>query len=93
MERFVHAEHWAVGTVGRHGFDHIRHGDDLGLKKDFVSGKSVGVAGPVEPLMMLEDDVRDRPGELNAFKDIIPDLRVDLDEVHFGIAQFRGLCQ
>ena len=64
--------------------DHIRDGDDLGFKKDLVSRESVGVPGAVESFVMLEHHFRDRPGELDPLKDLIPLFGMALDNAHFG---------
>lgn len=81
----------AVGAVGAHGFDDVGYGDDAGLKDDGLCGEAAGIAGAVEALVVLEDDVADGPGELDVLDDGVAEVNVLLDDFELGAAEAAGL--
>ena len=83
----------AVGTVGVHGVEAVRHRDDLGDAGDFVPFQMVGIAPAVRPLVVgLGPD-----GELRHDGDLLERFialcRVGFDDLKFLVRELAGLVQ
>jgi hypothetical protein len=75
----------AVGSMGSHRFDHIGDAEDAGLDEDIVPFQAFWVAGAVQALVMLVDDLGQRPVGLHVFKDLIALPGVLLDQISAGM--------
>ena len=51
------------------------------------------IARAVEPFVVLQDDLRDRPGKLDALHDLIAGLHMGLEHLIFERRQLAGLAQ
>jgi len=52
--------------MGHYGFDDIGDGQDPGFERDILPGQALGVAGPVQSLMVLAQDGTYGPGPASA---------------------------
>ena len=73
----------AVRTVGGDGFDHISNRQDSRFEKNLFPFKTLWISGAIHPLVMLENDRSDGPGELYILQDIMTGLGVSLDQAEF----------
>ena len=78
-----------VRTMGGHRFDDVRHRDDPGFEKDVVSRQPVGIAGPVELFVMLQDDPGDGPGKGDVLQDVVPGPGVIPQQFEFRLPEQR----
>jgi hypothetical protein len=62
-----------VRTVRSHGVVCIRHGDDLGKKRDFCGAEAVGIPGAVYPFVVMSNDRSDLGIGLDVGKDSFAD--------------------
>jgi hypothetical protein len=67
----------------QHRLGSIRHRDDACLEQDLLALQAARVARAVEPLVVLTDDLRDRPREFDATQAFVAALGVRLDELEF----------
>ncbi len=74
-----------------HGFDDISHRNYPGFQNNIITGKSGGIAGTIHSFMMLKHGLRDRPGEIDTFQDIISGLRMFFDDAEFSLRNPLGL--
>jgi hypothetical protein len=78
------AEGGTVGTVGRHGFEHVGYGDDATAKQEVSAPTPGGVAGTVDAFVMFQDHSSDGPREVDGGHDVVPSLWVELDQLELG---------
>jgi hypothetical protein len=67
FQGLVHSDGWSIGTVGSHGLDHIGDADNAGFKNDIFPRQAYGISRAIQSFMVLQYDVGNRPGKLNAF--------------------------
>ena len=79
------------GTMRRHGLDDVGDRKDSGLSEDRVASQPERVPRPVDPLVVLQDDVGDRPGEVDGPQDFVRRLRVCLHQRHLERREGTGL--
>jgi hypothetical protein len=82
-QRGVQALGGPIGAVRRDRLDDVGDGEDPRLDDDGFRGEAPRIARAVEPLMMLQNGLRDRPGKLDALDDVVAGLRVRSDELDF----------
>ena len=63
-----------------HGIHHIGHRQDSGLEDNLVTLQSLRIPRTIHTLMVLEGGLGHRPGEINALKNFISALGMDLNE-------------
>ena len=66
--------------MGAHGLYHIGYPQDSGLQEDCIPHKSLRIAGPIQPFVMLEDNLGCIAGKLNGFQDVIGHLGVGFQQ-------------
>jgi len=79
--------------VGADRLHNIGHGEDPRPKEDLFAREPLRVAGAIQPLVVLVDDLRHRPREVNALQHVEPCLGMNADHVHLQRAQPAGLAQ
>jgi hypothetical protein len=55
-----------------------------------ITGDAVGIAGAVKALMVLQDGIGDRPGEVNGLQYVVADTGVHLDGHLLAVAELAG---
>lgn len=83
----------SIGSVGRDGIDHIRDGQDLCFVNDLIAFQTIGVAGTVNPLMMLNNHFLDRPGEVRFLQYLETSLGMGFYDSEFAFGQSAGSIQ
>jgi len=78
-ESGVDAERGTIGTVREHGLYCVGHGDDPSADGHLLAEEAVGVARSIEAFVVLEDQLADRPWEIDASDDVLAGLSVFLD--------------
>ena len=73
---FFNPREGAVGAMGTDGFEDIGHAEDSGLQHNCPPGQAFGITGTVQPLMVLEDNLGQGPGEIDLFQNVIAGLHV-----------------
>ena len=77
----------------RHRLHHIRHRQNPRLQENLLSRQTQRISRSVQPFMMLPHDPRHRPGKLDVLQDIIPRLRMRLDQAELHLRQLRRFAQ
>src|SRR3990172_4199865 len=78
-QRYFHPQTVTIRTVRIHRLDHVRDTEDAGFQQDRIALESLRIAGAIEAFMVLQHHLCDRPGEVDAFQNIITCLRMNLD--------------
>ena len=86
FQGFVNSNGWPIRPMGSHGFDNIRHTDNAGLQKDVITPNPLWVAGSINTLMMLQNNLSDGPGKLDFLQDVITGLGMGLNQTDLDIA-------
>ncbi len=74
-------------------FNHIRHGDNSGLLTNLIALEAVRVAGTVQTLMVLQNNIKNRPWKLYILENLIALLRVGFNQLELNIGQFSRRIQ
>src|SRR6056297_1310300 len=76
-----------IRPVRGHRFHHVGHGDDARFEHDFVPLEAARITTAVHPLVVLPDNFRDGPVELDVLEDLEALLGVRAHDVHFHVGQ------
>jgi hypothetical protein len=74
-----------------HCLDDIRDRHDARLEQDRLAFQTLRVAAAVHALMVLQRDLRHRPGKLHVLQDVVARLRVPPDQRELSGVQLAGL--
>ena len=91
VERDIDAVRLAIGAVGSHGLDDIGDAEDSRFEEDVISLETKRVAGAVDSLVVLVDDVGNGPWEVDVFDYFVAELGVLFDEAELSWAEAAGL--
>src|SRR5512136_986159 len=93
LQSRIQSRRRAVRPAGDHRLNHICHSDYLGLQVDSVAFQSGWVAGPVQPLMVLMNNVGNGAGEIDGFEYLVVRVGVSLHHRELHLAQLPWLGQ
>ena len=82
-----------VGPMGGHRLHHVRHCQHLGFRQNRIPHQAMGIAGTVQPFMMLAHDLGNGPGEGNVFQNGVSGLRVLANQAPFSRSEPGRLGQ
>jgi hypothetical protein len=91
IQGFGQAQGRAVRTMGAHGLHHIGHAQDPGFQANFLPLQTLGIAGAIQPLVMLKDNFGSVARERDGLQDIIGYLGMGFDQGKFLGSEFTRL--
>jgi hypothetical protein len=66
--------------MGGHGLHDIGYPEDSSFEENVFPFQPQGIPGPVHPLVMLENHLGDRPGEVYVAEDVVAGFGMVLDQ-------------
>ena len=70
-----------------HRLDDVGDGENACAGQDLVAAQAVRIAGAIEALVMLQDDLGDGTTEVDRREDLVSGRRVRLDERELSLRQ------
>ena len=92
-QRGVEAQCGPIGKVRGDRLSDIGDGKNPRLDDNCLRGKAPWITRAVEPLMMLQYGLGNRPAKLEALNDVVASLWMGPDELHFERSQLAGLAE
>ena len=91
LQRLAGAERGTIGAMGTHGLDDVGDRQDARLEDDLLASQLVRIAGAVQPFVVLERGLGDRPDKVNLLEDVRSELRVCFDDAELVVADLGRL--
>lgn len=64
----------------RHCFHDVGYGDNLGFEENAFGTQATRIIGAIQPLVVLQHDLPDRPRKGYVLQDVVAGRRVQLDD-------------
>jgi len=93
LDALVDRERAAVRTVARHRVEAVGDRDDARAERDLVSDEVIRVTLPVEPFVVMADEIAGRFEELHVLDDIGADLGVAPDDLPLLLGELARLVE
>jgi hypothetical protein len=65
LQGLLYPQRRPIGLVSGHSFHHVGHSYDSGLLEDVRPLQPLRITGAIQPLVVLQDDLGHRPGEID----------------------------
>src|SRR6187431_2891360 len=83
----------ATSTTPSEGVVDVAHTENSGIERDERALRPVGIAGAVEPLMVVADEVPDFVAEPEIDEDLVAPFGMQLDDSELLVGQGAGLLE
>ena len=93
IESHFDTQHRTIRAVRSHGFNDIGNREYLCLLQHCLARQTLRVTAAIQPLMVLQHNLRDGPGKIDALENLVAGMGMSLDQFKFNRDKFAGLAE